>query len=131
VLLKSALSTNESPSIIVGGDAVAIALVVNELITNGNKHRELACPVRPVRVALAIHSGTANISIRNEPAHLPAGFDFAQGKGFGGGLELVAAMLPAKGAQLVIRQHGECRIRQVKLSYFRWISGDTGLRCPP
>lgn len=107
VLLEGASSTSESPSIIVGDNAVAIALVVNELITNGNKHRESAYPVRPVRLALAITSGTASITIRNEPAHLPAGFDFAQGKGLGSGLELVAAMLPARGAELVIRQQGE------------------------
>jgi len=107
VLIKSMPSASELPRIIVGDDTIATALVINELITNADKHRDVAHPIRPVRVALEIDAATVNIIILNEPARLPPGFDFAQGKGVGSGLELVAAMLPTRGAELVIRQHGE------------------------
>jgi len=107
VHIKCIPSTSAFSNIIVGDDAVAMALIINELITNADKHRDVGHPIRPVRVALEINAATVNIIIRNEPARLPPGFDFAQGKGIGSGLELVAAILPTRGAELVIRQHGE------------------------
>ncbi|HUF80181.1 MAG TPA: hypothetical protein VMN03_03525 [Burkholderiales bacterium] len=58
-------------------------------------------------MVLEIAAQTARIVIRNGPARLPPGFDFAQGEGIGTGLELAAAMLPAQGAELVIRQDGD------------------------
>ncbi len=107
VLVESLPPASGSSSVIVGNNAVATALVINELITNAIKHRETAYPVRPIRVTLKVASGSINIVICNEPACLPQGFDFAQGKGLSNGLELVTAMLPTKGAELVIRQHGD------------------------
>lgn len=106
VLLEIIAPTDGTPSMVAGDGAVAIALVINELITNGIKHRRDTHPAHPVRVSLAIDSATARITIRNEPALLPAGFDFADAKGLGNGLELVAALLPGSTAELVIRQRG-------------------------
>ena len=107
VIIESMPTENGSTGYIVGDDAVAIALVINELITNATKHREAVCPPRPVQVAVAIEAEAVKVIIRNEPARLPPGFDFSQGKGISNGLELVTAMLPTKGAELVFRQHGD------------------------
>lgn len=107
VFIESAQTENGSPGFIVGDDAVAIALVINELITNAIKHRESVHPARPVQVVVAIDAEAVSVIIQNEPARLPPGFDFIQGKGISNGLELVTAMLPTKGVELVIRQHGD------------------------
>ena len=100
-------SPAESPPAILGDNAVAIALVVNELVINALKHRQTGGEPRPVRVLLEVAARTARIVIRNGPARLPPGFDFARGKGIGNGLELAASLLPSKGAELVIRQDGD------------------------
>lgn len=100
-------SPAKSRFVILGDHAVAIALIINELITNAVKHQASDGGPRPVRVALEVAAQSARIVVRNGPARLPRGFDFARGKGIGNGLELVASLLPSKGAELLIRQDGE------------------------
>lgn len=88
-------------------EAVPLALVLNELITNAGKHQAAATATRPVRVSLDIAPDSARIVIRNGPAHLPPDFDFASRAGLGTGLELAATLLPGKGSRLDIRQDGD------------------------
>lgn len=107
VQVESLPSPGQSRPVILGDNAVAIALIINELITNAVKHQEAVQAPRPVRVVLEVGAQGARIVIRNGPARLPPGFDFARCKGVGNGLELVASLLPSKGAELVIRQDGE------------------------
>jgi PAS domain S-box-containing protein len=97
----------KSHLVVTGDEAVAIALIINELITNAVKHQEATAVPQPVRVSLDITAETARITIRNAPARLPSGFDFARGHGVGTGLQLVMDMLPAQGSRLVIRQDGK------------------------
>jgi PAS domain S-box-containing protein len=92
---------------VVGDDAVAISLIINELITNAVKHRQINEAPDPVQVIVQCDAGTARIAIRSGPARLPPDFDFARRTGVGNGLELVSAMLPTRGAALVIRQAGD------------------------
>lgn len=96
-------------------EAVPIALVINELVVNAVKHLEPPEPARPVQVSVEIGTDGATAMIRNAPARLPPGFDFAAGRGCGTGLELVAALLPAKGAELEYRQEGDTVVTTLRL----------------
>lgn len=88
-------------------DAVPVALVINELITNAMKHIYPADSLRPVRVRLETTTGGAKVTISGGPAQLPDDFDFDRRAGIGIGLELVATLLPAQGAQLSFRQDAD------------------------
>jgi PAS domain S-box-containing protein len=88
-------------------DAVPIALVINELLSNASKHLARRDPARPVRLRLDGDERSMRIRIRNGPAWLPAGFDFAARRGIGTGLELLDTLLPSRGAQLSIVQDGD------------------------
>jgi two-component sensor histidine kinase len=77
-------------------ETVAVALVLNELVTNAVKHR--ATP-QPPRIELSVSGALARISIVNT-GMLPADFDFSGGKGVGNGLGLVRALMSPKGMTL-------------------------------
>jgi PAS domain S-box-containing protein len=95
-------------------EAVPMALVINELITNSLKHIDQAVP-QWVNASLEIAGNRANLQIRNGPARLPPKFDFANLHGIGTGLELVAALLPQQGALLDIRQEGDEVVAELML----------------
>jgi two-component sensor histidine kinase len=84
---------------------VAIALMVNELMMNAIKHGGAQPGMPPVRVACGPHADGCSLRIRNEGT-LPPGFDFEAGTGARTGLQLVRAMLPARGARLQIQSIG-------------------------
>lgn len=96
-------------------EAVPLALVVNELLTNAIKHIGSTDPQWPVIVSLDIRQGIAVTRISNSPARLPPEFDFIRQRGIGTGLELVAALLPPKGASLVISQAGDDVVAELVL----------------
>jgi PAS domain S-box-containing protein len=77
-------------------EAVPLALILNELMTNALRHG-----TDTSRVALSIHCDdrTARLTLRN-PGRLDAGLDFAGGKGLGTGLSLIRSLLPPEGASL-------------------------------
>lgn len=91
-------------AILAQNEAIPIALVINELITNALKHLQSADASRPVRVTLTLRDNQARLQICNQPAWLPPGFDFATASGTGTGLELVTTLLPSAGASLVFEQ---------------------------
>ncbi len=81
-------------------EAVSVALVLNELVTNAVKHGgDGAGPT----VDLEAEAEKVWVTIRNPSAPLPGGFDFAGGEGLGTGLQLVRALLPREGAALGVR----------------------------
>ncbi len=88
-------------------DAVPIALVINELLSNASKHLAAHDPERPVCIRLDGDEQGLCVRIRNGPAWLPPDFDFASGRGLGTGLQLLATLLPSQGARLSIRQDGD------------------------
>lgn len=94
-------------ALIAEAEAVPLALVLNELLANAGKHRDAGAPDRPVRLILDLCEGGVRVRVRNGPARLPEGFDFARGAGLGTGLELAATLLPGEGAHLGIRQEGD------------------------
>ena len=84
---------------------VAIALVVNELLMNAIKHGGSRPGLPPVTVDCELLSGGCRLLVRNEGT-LPAGFDFATNSGTRTGLQLVRALLPARGTTFMILGSG-------------------------
>jgi two-component sensor histidine kinase len=85
-------------------EAVAIALVLNELTLNALKHTpQGGCD--PL-VELRADGHSAQVSIRNSLSG-EADFDFASGRGVNTGLRLVRSLLPKQGAELSYEKDGE------------------------
>jgi PAS domain S-box-containing protein len=96
-----------APLPLADADAVPVALVVNELVTNALKHRKDPDPTRSVKVTLDLAREDARLTVSASPARLPEDFDFAARCGLGTGLELVATLLPSRGARLDFSQTGD------------------------
>lgn len=83
--------------------SVAVALIINELVTNALKHGEDGGAVA-VRLASRTDGG-AELEVSNR-GRLPAGLDLAGRQGLGTGLDLAAGMVPDRGARLELGQVG-------------------------
>jgi two-component sensor histidine kinase/PAS domain-containing protein len=95
-------------------DAVAVALVIGELITNAAKHTRSG-PGAHVSVELRkLDEDTVGVSVRNGPATLPADFSLQRCQGSGGGLDLIQSLLP-QGSRLGIETRGDEVIAQLRL----------------
>ncbi len=97
----------ESSPLVALEEAMPIALIVNELVTNALKHQLPSATARPVRIELARVDDDALLRVRGGPARLPERFSFALGHGVGTGLELMRALLPATASRLSYRQEGD------------------------
>lgn len=97
-------------------EAVPMALIMNELITNAVKHLAPPEPRRPVRALIKRVADGVRAEIRGGPAFLPAGFDFAGGRGIGTGLELLHSLLPPQGAALEFRQEADEVVAELRLT---------------
>lgn len=80
--------------------SLAVALVLNELLTNALKHSPAGAGSE-VGVHLSVTRARASWQVRNAGS-LPPRFDLAGGQGLGTGLSLVRSMLPAHGARLAL-----------------------------
>lgn len=74
-------------------EAVAIALMLNELMFNAIKHADKPGAEAP-QVVICLEDGQAVLRMRNRGRALPVGLDVARGIGLGTGLSLVRALLP-------------------------------------
>ena len=91
-------------------EAVPVALVINELVTNALKHGAGA----PVR--LAIEGGPRRVAVLIQSAgRLPPAFDFQAGQGLGTGLTLVRALLPEPAGRLEIGGADGCVLARLVL----------------
>ncbi|WP_045227099.1 PAS domain S-box protein [Methyloterricola oryzae] len=83
---------------------VPLALVINELLTNAEKH---LLPSGPPTVQARLDSRQGGVALRifGSPARLPDDFDFLKGRGLGAGLDLVRSLLP-EGVTLSFRDEG-------------------------
>ena len=95
------------------GEAVPLALVINELGTNALKYR--ASRELPIRVRVLPRPDGVELRIE-QPGQLGAGFDLAAIASSVSGLGLVKALLPRRGARLAIEQHGAQVITRLELS---------------
>jgi two-component sensor histidine kinase len=102
------------PYLIAETEAVPMALVLNELITNAIKHG---------------HNEKVNITIRHEPlpemirliitnsGHISPDLNLSDISLTSTGLQLIASLLPKKGAHLTWKQHGDTVAFQLELGY--------------
>ncbi|WP_018912272.1 PAS domain-containing protein [Thiomonas sp. FB-6] len=104
-----------TPVLLREADAVPIALVINELVTNAVKHLAPATPGRPVRVVLRREAEAVLVQVRGGPACLPQGFELGGRRGPGIGLQLLGTLLPSKGTKLRIEQHADEVLAELEL----------------
>ncbi len=94
----------DNPLQLLDREAVPIALILNELITNAVKHADRRDGRDRVNVSLHIQDGVGEIRIYCPGGRLPEGFDFHSGSGHGTGLSLIRALLPAEGISVRYQQ---------------------------
>lgn len=86
------------------GEAVPLALVINELGTNAIKYRES----RDLTLDVRVESRADGLAVRIQNAgRLPAGFDLGRISSGVSGLGLVKALLPRRGAQFTLEQEDD------------------------
>ncbi len=94
--------------VVVDGESVPTALIINELVTNAIKHGNTG--QSPVRVTLAGDKEVSIIRIENAASGSDA-FSMESGNSPGTGLNLVKALLPPSGALLSFKPgHGEVTV---------------------
>lgn len=103
-----------SPVRVNSDEGVAVALIINELILNAQKHGTggEGCGVT---VTVRWDGAETVIEVEN-CGELPAGFDLQQGRGLGTGLELARSMLPPKPSTLAISQRPGRVVAALRLS---------------
>lgn len=87
-------------------ETVAIALILNELLTNAVKHSSVTGEAAVVDVNFVREGAHARVLITNRGC-LPMGFNFGEGVGSGMGLGLVSALLPNPGVNVGFKQAGD------------------------
>lgn len=91
------------PLLVREGEAVALALILNELLINAVKHLSAPAVPCPPKVSLARGGDGALVTIVNQ-GRLPVGFDFLTGRGSGSGLGLVHALFSTPGTEVRFSQ---------------------------
>lgn len=95
-------------------ETVALALILNELISNAVKHMQPTASWPGPTVSLFREEGTGRVRISN-PGRLPEGFDFGLGLGLGTGLGLVKALMPSPGVKINYSQQDGCVVAEMLL----------------
>ncbi len=95
----------EAPLRVAEGEAVGVALILNELMLNAAKHGAQAAGAGWMRVWMQAERGVATVRIVN-PGTLPPGFDFPR-RGMGTGLGLMRALAPTKGFRVAFQQDND------------------------
>ncbi len=100
----------EVPHLLPEPEAIPVALVLNELLTNAIKHGQGG------GVRCSLHPDGADIMVRIAgDGSLPPGFSLAAVPGGVSGLGLVRALLPRRSAELLIEQRGAEVVAEVRL----------------
>ncbi len=91
------------PGILLAPDrATSLALMINELITNAVKHAYRGQPGGKVSVAIKRHDDNVLVSVRDEGAGLPPGFDMSKVKGLG--MRIISAFVLQLKAKVSVNQ---------------------------
>jgi PAS domain S-box-containing protein len=90
-------------------DSIAVALSINELLTNAIKHGQgdVRCRLQAEGAGVALEIASRSV--------LPAGFSLTGLRGGPSGLSLVRALLPRKGAALSLQQAGDDVVARIAL----------------
>ncbi|GAO35376.1 hypothetical protein SCT_0762 [Sulfuricella sp. T08] len=106
-IVPSIMADSAMPAQISVSEAVAIALILNELITNAIKHSPVRKDSRKIiRIGVTSARKAAQIRVFNL-GKLPIGFNFERSKETGNGLSMVHSLLPQEGAILrIMATHG-------------------------
>jgi len=96
-------------------DAVALALIINELITNAIKHATHK-DVSGIKIVLEENIDYVCIGISN-PGKLPADFDFEEAHGVGTGLNLVRSLMQFDESEFSLNDENHEVTVKLKLSY--------------
>jgi PAS domain S-box-containing protein len=90
-------------------DSIAVALSINELLTNAIKHGQgdVRCRLQAEAAGVALEIASRSV--------LPAGFSLTGLRGGPSGLSLVRALLPRKGAALSLQQVGDDVVARIAL----------------
>ncbi|NEX94759.1 PAS domain-containing protein [Caulobacter sp. 17J65-9] len=83
--------------------AIPLALMINELVTNAFKHAYPEGEGGPVDVAVALRDGRLTVEVRDHGAGLPAGFDLHR-RHTSLGMKVITALAQQLGADLVAEQ---------------------------
>jgi len=97
-------------------EAVPLALIINELVTNAVKYADTKSGNCIIRLQLQAEHGRGELKINTPGGVLPHGFDFQSGNKCGTGLELVHALLPKKGVKIEYQQMPDRVITRVIFS---------------
>lgn len=97
-------------------EAVPLALIINELVTNAVKYANTNSGNCVVQLRLQAEHGRGQLQIDTPGGILPEGFDFQSGNKCGTGLELVHALLPSKGVKIDYEQLADRVITRVIFS---------------
>ncbi|MDO9064729.1 MAG: sensor histidine kinase [Sulfuricella sp.] len=101
-IVPSIMADSAMPAQISESEAVAIALILNELVMNAVKHSPTSEDSRKiVRIGVTSARKAAQVRIFNQ-GKLPLGFNFECSQETGNGLSLVHSLLPLEGASLRI-----------------------------
>jgi len=99
------IPANWLPCLIVETEAVPIALVLNELITNAIKHSD---PAKKITITIRHKPQPEMIQlIITNHGHIPPNLNLSYSSGTSTGLQLITSLLPKKGAYLNWEQHGD------------------------
>ena len=97
------IHVDAQPGILLKTDrAISVALMINELITNAVKHGYQGQPGGTVSVAVKRHDDNVLVSVRDEGAGLPPGFDMSKVKGLG--MRIISAFAHQLAATVSINQ---------------------------
>lgn len=97
---------SHGPACLAEGEAVAMALLLNEIISNAVKHAVPEASDIWVSLTTGHEPLHARICVRNR-GRLPEGFDFANRGRLGTGLSLVQALIPVEGILVAFQQDGD------------------------
>ncbi len=95
--------------------AVALALVINEMLMNAIKHIQPDKKNSGIKIYHEHRHKSIMLSISN-PGRLPEGLDLQKEKGLGTGLELAKSMLPSEGAKLFLENRNNEVVAELLIS---------------
>lgn len=95
-------------------ETTALALILNELLSNAVKHAAPKGEPTGPTVTLLKEGDGALLRIAN-PGRLPPRFDFANGEGLGTGLGLVKALMPSTAMSIEFTQQGDQVAAEMRL----------------